>query len=264
MMKRILAGIGVSFIALTGGSGCNNLFTDMSNKTSDQAIMDNATNLINAQLYTDAIAELGLMSTAGQASAQGKILFATANAGAGGLNLINLSNTLSGSGNPSTLFLTLLKAFAGNNQNSFNYQIAAEGYIMSIAPAAANRTNDENLFMVFVELAKLGTLMAFTADPLGTGTVDATFTTSCSLTQAEADQVVTALAIIMDSMTALGTNALSSSLPSNFTTCSGPLGLLCGLTTVASVAAVPDAEQIGKTLVGESALGIGLKVQPGI
>jgi len=261
MKKNILAslfkGLGVFYIAVSGGGGCN-VFTDMSNKTSDQAIIDDANNLIDHSLFNDAILKLKTLSPAGQTLRNVQDLYASAYAGRGRLDLLNLSLTLSGSGNPPTIFLTLLKAFKGSSVLNYNDQISAEGYMLGISNTASGRTADENMFMIFVELAKLGTLFAFTADPLGIGSVDASFTTSCALSQAQADQVATAISNILDSMTTLGTNALSNSLPAGFASCAGALSLLCGMNTVAQVS--NSAEQLAKTLVGENVQHIGLEI----
>src|SRR5947209_7787708 len=128
MTKKASFALILLAIALSNVGGCN-LFSEVSDKTSDNAVIDDVNNLIDRGLWNDAVLKWYTLSSAGQNRRDAKLVLATAYAGRGGLDLINLvvalnNNASSGS---QTLFQFLVTAFKGSKINSFWDELRAEG-----------------------------------------------------------------------------------------------------------------------------------------
>jgi hypothetical protein len=243
--------LGITYLALTGGGGCN-ILTSVSNQTSDEALINNAENEMNQYQWTAAITTLQSLTPTSLASRPVQNLLASAYAGRGGLDVLSLAQKLQNMGSTS-LFTFLMQSFTGSTMANFNDEVTAEGIMQGISVTSVGRTVDENVFMTFLELAKLGTLTAATADTDNDGIVDATFD-SCTLA-ADGPQFVTGLANFLDSLGGAGLTVGGSSITTIQTDCA-MLGTACSDYTVASVSA-GDVTLI-LTLVGETNLGVGL------
>jgi hypothetical protein len=244
-------------VAMANVGGCN-LYTEMSRKDSDEAIVIEVKKLIDASLWTDAIAKWNTLSTAGQAVRANKVLLASAYAGAGGLNMLRLAQSLQSGMGTSTLFQFLLSLFKGNSYLNYTRQVAAQDIMLGISATASGRTGDENTFLLFVELAKLGTLFAALADSTQTGTVDATWD-NCAMSAGDGAQIITGLGNIFDILTAIGTSLVGANLAALQAACVPIEVLVPGACTTTDATTVSASMiQIGQTLAGESNLGIGL------
>ena len=262
MGKRCLIYIVVLLAALANGGGCN-VFNDMSNKKSDDAIIDDINNLIDGGFWNDAVLKLSLISAAGLQRRDVKILEASAYAGRGGLDTINLITALNNnsSGGAKTLFQMLASTFKGATTSSFNDEVRAQNFIFSISNIATNRTVDENIFMVFIEFAKLGTLLAAVADTNGDGIIDPLFDNSnlAMLTNAQAAEVVVGISVILTSLNAAGSTIGSQSLGGATAACTAISAVDPTFCSTVDPSAVTGIQlQFARTLVGENAAGIGL------
>lgn len=247
--------LGVAYIALTGGGGCN-MFTDFTSSNTDQAIIDNAINEIDQQQWTAAINILQTLSPGALASRSVQDLLASAYAGRGGLNLLNLSQVLqNASGIP--FFVVLMKAFPGATNANIADEVTAEGIMQGISLQAANLTADENVFMVFMEMAKLGDILSARADINADGVVDAAFDGCLNTSAADVNQVASAIGNIIASIQASGLSVGSSMINTLATACAS-LGGACAITQAASVVLGSPQQILTQTLIGESLLGIGL------
>src|ERR1700683_4908466 len=88
-LRKIGFFLGIAYIALTGGGGCN-VFSNFPSTNTDQSIIDTATNEIDQSQWTAAIATLQTLSPGTLASESVQVLLATAYAGRGGLNFLAL------------------------------------------------------------------------------------------------------------------------------------------------------------------------------
>ncbi len=247
--------LGVFYLALTGGGGCN-LFTDFPSTNTDQAIIDTATNEIDQSQWTAAIATLQTLSPATLATESVQLLLATAYAGRGGLNLLSLSNTIQNTaGLP--FFVVLMKAFPGATNANIADEISAEGIMQGINLNAANRTNDENVFMVFMEMAKLGDILSARADTLNDGVVDPTFDACVDTSIADVNQVAASIGNIIASVQASGLT-VGAGLIGTLTAKCAQLGGACAILQASQVLLDSAQQILTQTLIGETALGIGL------
>ncbi|MBK9294609.1 MAG: hypothetical protein IPM57_09210 [Oligoflexia bacterium] len=254
MKRHIVFLFLVICIGLTNGGGCN-MFGDLSNKNSDEAIIEDVKKFIDRQMWTDAINKWQLLSPGGQALRANKVILASAYAGWGGLNTVTLFTSLGNMGS-STLFAFLMDAFKGKTTADFDKQVIAEGIMQTISVDAADRTADENIFLLFIEFAKIGTLLAGTGDLDGDGAVDATYENCTDLTATQGAHIATGIGNIIDILTVTGTSLAGSTLSDIQTNFCTPFPAVCAMKQVSDVDAA--GIQVGKTLAGESNLGIGL------
>jgi hypothetical protein len=248
--------LGVTYLALTGGGGCN-VFTDFPSTNTDQAIIDTATNEIDQSQWTEAIATLQTVSPATLATPAVQVLLATAYAGRGGLNLLNLSQSLQNAGAGVPFFVVLMQAFPGATNANIADEETAEGIMQGISLVAANRTIDQNVFMVFLEMAKLGDILSARADTLNDGVVDPTFDGCLDTTAADVNQVASALGNIIASVQASGLT-VGSSLINTLTADCASFGGACAILQASAVVLGSPQQIFTQTLIGETALGIGL------
>ena len=248
--------LGVVYLAFTGGGGCN-AFTDFPSTNTDQAIIDTATNEIDQSQWTAAIATLQTVSPGALASPTVQVLLATAYAGRGGLNLLSLSNTLQNVPAGTSLFLLLMKAFPGATNANIADEETAEGIMQGISLNAANRTNDQNVFMVFLEMAKLGDILSARADTLNDGVVDPTFDGCLNTSAADVNQVASALGNIIASVQSSGLTVGASLINTLAADCAS-FGGACAILQASSVVLDSPQQIFTQTLIGETALGIGL------
>lgn len=137
---------------LLGNSECN-AFSGTADKTGDAAQLYAARQQIDQGQYAAALTTIGQMTAAGQSSHDGVVLAASAHAGLCGLNLVtfgyDVSQGLSGGKTLFPVFLTEMKAATGYTDCT-----AAETLMLSVP--AAQMTNDDYIFLAFVEFAKIG------------------------------------------------------------------------------------------------------------
>lgn len=252
MKRSFLVGISLIFVALANIGGCN-AFNDLYDKNTDEAIAVDVAKLIDAHLWNDAVLKWQTLTTAAQARRSNQVLLATALAGRGGLDLLSLMTTISGGG-AGSFFTLLLTTFKGSTLTNYADQVAAANILLGISSTASGRTTDENVFLLFVEFAKLGTLMAATGDLDGDGNVDLTYD-NCALSSSQGDEVITAIGNISDILTVVGTSMTGNALTALTNACAS-LGGACAVTQTSGV--TPLMNQAGRTIVGESNLGVGL------
>ncbi len=248
-------------------SSCN-FFTEISNRDTDEAILFHVQSLINEGKYADAIARWGMLTAKRQTERAPKLLLASAYAARGGLDVILLSQSLSGT-STKTVFKLLLSAFKGKTAAHYTDMQQAQTILLGISPAASGRTTDENIFMLFIQLAKLGTLFSKLVDADKDGNVDATFTTCAvaDIPNSDANEVVAAIGNIMDTIAVTGSVISSTSLTNISTACTtldSVAGIsFCSVTDPNSSSITALVRQVARTLIAESALMIGLELNPG-
>jgi hypothetical protein len=257
MAKNIFLMTLILLAALVSGGGCN-IFGDMADKTSDDAIIAEINNLIDAGLWNDAILKWNLLSSSAQAKRENKLLRASAYAGRGGLDILRIISNINTGG--ANFFTILMKAFRTSQDRHISDEITAESIIVSISPSSSLRTIDENVFLLFVEFAKIGTTLAFYADADADQVVDASFD-NCTATynSLHLKHLLSGIANIIDIIATIGTSLGGTPLKNLNSACSS-LGVpgICAKTDASTV--TPAEELVVKTLIGESHLAVGLGV----
>lgn len=232
MKRYILYGV----VALCTLPSCSvNILEEFADKTTNEALLFDAKQLINGRDYTAALAKFTSMTADFLAQREVKIVQASAYGGLCGINFISVVDAIDNIGSD-RVFPWLMKTFRSGDATKQTNCIAAENLIKSISTLGASRTPDENLFMVFVALAKIGVILSRYGDS-GTpnGVVDAGFD-PCDVTdlpQAAAQEIATGFNIALDAFENIGSSTVGSdalddvvsvcaSLPPAVTLCSDP------------------------------------------
>lgn len=181
-----------------------NLFEEFGDKTSDEAKHYNAKRLIDGGEYSNAILEFEGMSAAYLAKREVAVDYASAHAGLCGLDFLNLVTSLEGL-DSSRLFLIMMQGFTGATSTQVDSCIAAQNIIEGISATASLRDLNENLFMAFVQFAKMGSIFAVTADADSNDLVDGGFDAcnSASITETQVREVGSSIVHIIASLSAI-------------------------------------------------------------
>jgi len=194
-MKRNLFRILQLLIITSGVLSCTgaNLYKDMaSNKESDAALFEDAQKLIDSGDYTGAINKILATTTTFQAETRVKESLAGAYAARCGMEFLPFVQNLTG-GSSSGLFSLAMNGFVGVDTANYADCQTAETIIEGIG-AIGVRTQSQNLFLMILELAKMGNRIRAVADiapsATGDGTVDATYNCRTSVPIAEVQEIM--------------------------------------------------------------------------
>lgn len=158
--------------------GCSNVLAPFADTTTDPAIYYQAQMAINARDYSTAITLMQKLSAGYFSRREVQDTYASAYAGLCNLDLLQVANNLSGaSGN---LFVVLMQGFEKGTAPIITDCQQAETIIRTIGDSPTQRTNDENVFLVFVEFATIGNIMSYVADTNNDGVPDPAFA-QCNL-----------------------------------------------------------------------------------
>ncbi len=157
---------------ILGASGCPNLFTSLANTTSDDALLEQAQIYANAKQWTSAIKTVQLMTATGLAATETKVFLASLYAGRCGLDVVLMSNSLTSNlGSGKALWPTLKIAMSGATASSVTDCETAESTILG-SLTFADLSADDNVFLAFLEFAKMGAILAADGvDPTNGGTI---------------------------------------------------------------------------------------------
>jgi len=208
-MKRNLFKLLQILIITAGVLSCTgaNLYKDLaSNKESDEALFEDAQKLIDDGNYTAAIAKLQATTTAFQAESRVKESLAGAYAARCGMEFLPFVQNLTG-GTSDGLFKLAMNGFVGVDTANYADCQAAETLIEGIGGIDA-RTQSQNLFLLILELAKMGNRIRAVADTdpsaTGDGTVDGTYSCKASVPIADVQEIMASLYKFIAQFTKVG------------------------------------------------------------
>lgn len=240
-------------------TGCPNVFKEMSPKDSDKALYYQAKMYIDSRDYTSAITTLNLLSNTYLARREVQGTLAGAYAGRCGLEMLTMINNMN-NGTGGRLFQILFNAMARSTASKIADCVSAENVLKALGDQN-NRTAEENLWMTFISLAKIGAVLNFDGDTNVDGTLDAAFD-QCSnvyLSQAHANEIVTALSQFILSLTAAGSTIAGSQLTALNTICTSlnaGAPNICATTSTSNVTAAMRTAIRG--VIGENqSVGLG-------
>lgn len=222
--KIIQDAIGLSFI-LGFLTACSvNILQEFSIVESDDVLFFDAQKLVTDGQYAAALTKFSSMSSDYQALRTVRVWRASAYLGLctskDFLDFLSSIPTITGS----NLFFGMMVAFQGGNATKQTNCQSAETELRSISSSAAARTADENLLMVFLGFAKIGTILSRYADASpADGVVDAGFLAcaSGSIPDSGVTQVGTAINLILDSLTNIGSSTVASGALTGVSTACG-------------------------------------------
>ena len=253
------------FIAALQFSCSQNIFSELASKNSDEALLVDARTAVNKQDYQSAIDIITTrMSTFGQAQPETKEVLASGYAGRCGLNFINFVTALSAatSGSAFTLVSTPFVAMAVDPVSCYTSITVLE----SIG-ATESRTSSQNAFASVVGMSLMGSAVRLYTDDMpvnGDGVQDAN-NISCTLTDAQVDNIVLGFGFMSKNFSYLSTSQLGSTsqstLDSIITTCTSVAGSSCTITDPSLV--TPQIRDTIKDLMNTVEYGIGTFVTGG-
>jgi hypothetical protein len=168
------------------GSGCQNALSEFANRESDPALIFEAEKRMNGREWAKALELLDKVSTSGRTRKYLQTK-AAAHAGLCGLELVSLVQDIgNGVGGPAVVPM-MLSIYKGNGSVQLQACKDAEAQIIAISAGVAGRTVDENIMMLLIGMAKIGTIMSAddNIDANDDGTKDATLSSCASLTDSD-------------------------------------------------------------------------------
>jgi hypothetical protein len=245
-------------------ASCSNLFKLAANKETDKALLYEAKKLIDEQKYTNAITYLNQLSPTFAADNKVRITFASAYAGACGMEFITFFGNIKGgiSGAFYKLFMNLFT----NRTSDSSYCILAEKKIKEIGANATARDTvtgekEANFFMAILAMAKAGSILRNKADLDNDGIKDASFDVctndaTTGFTSAEVDELVTGFGLFIENVPYLLGAGSTASLTGNLTAVC-PTCLITDITTITDATELQTVRSVYRDLLNSSAAGIG-------
>lgn len=233
---------GILFILLAPFLGCSgNLLSEMAKKETDTAVLFEVNHYLNSRQYTEAIAQFEKLSAESQSQRENQFLLASAYAGRCGLDFLDLAKGLKDlSGGE--LFKMIMNLYPTANAQHLQDCQSAEDKIRALG-TTAQRTDDENLFLLFVELSKMGTLLNMSYDSNHDGAPDAASLCSKSIfSDAQAAEFGASLGIIVEIINQSSLSVLGSTASQLTSACAdSPADLICGKTSASQFSASESA-----------------------
>jgi hypothetical protein len=266
----------MSFLSLIFLVSCSNVFSDLSERTTNKAKLFQAKLLLDRSDWDGAIAAIESLSTSYQIRRDVRALLASAYAGRCGIDMLTLIDGIS-NGSAPRLLMQLVETMADATLTAVDDCILAETTLDSIG-TAAERTVDENLLMTFVQFGKIGAILNVKADVDDNNQFDVTGDAAFDACdpadmpendtptdKASLDQLVASIAILVTSLQASGSEIAGDSLDDLLLACDGASGTfnICTATDSASVTADQRTTMTGIIREAESVgLGINTTVGP--
>lgn len=213
---------------LCGASGCPNMYAELADTGTDEALLFQAKQLLNGGSYSEAIDLIESMTAEGQGARETKIVLASAYAGRCGLDLLDLAGDVAdGTDGGFKLFQILLSSFAGANATNVADCKTAESVLLSISDDPSARSDDENVISAFVAFSKIGAIFAASgADEDDDGTVDGAggfdscTNTAAHILDSDVQEIGSGLTIAMSSLAAADSDIADEATTSFDAVCS--------------------------------------------
>ena len=236
---------------IVGASGgCPNVYQSFAQTTTDPALLFQAQQLVNSGNYTGAITTIGTMTSAGQATHDATVLLSTAYVGRCGLDMLSLATAIANMG-ATTLFNTLEASFSGATASTKSDCDKAD--VLMTGLPASELSPDDDVFLAFVELAKIGTTL------VTSGATTAAYTCA-TMANADVRQVGSGLTIAYNSLVASGTAVVGPIITSMRTLCTFIAGAPANdatFCTTTNPANFSGAEvDVIETLIGANEIGV--------
>lgn len=278
-MKLIL----FTFMILLLTTSCaKNAFTEFSSISSDDALYEDAKKALNSADYSTAITKILSTSATFQASSGVQTTLASAYAGKCGLDLMAISSGITQTTSSSMfgLMMNLVKNTTVSPMDCTRAQ-----HIMQSFGNFSHRTSDQNLFLAFLGLVKVGSYLKAKADTNSDGLQDSvsiicnktTFTMMDSdangtvsgaeatasldaqgLVTKDMENIITGFGLVIENLTAISATIAGSSISTSITAINDScttLGTSCSITDETLV--TPTTAAAFRILINHATLGIG-------
>lgn len=238
----------------------NNLFSEFAAKNSDEALLFDAKVFINQQRYNEAIdVVLNKMSASGQQKVEAREVLASGYAGKCGLNFLDYTSRLA-SANSGSAFVLMSAPFVGITVSPADCLTSLQ--TLDLIGTKAQRTASQNAFAAVVGMVLLGSATRFYTDnnPVGGDGVQDVVGVSCTLTNAQIDNVILGYAYMALNFDALSSSQIgsssSSTISNSVTVCNSLAGSSCTNTDPALI--TTQMRDTMKDLMNTVDYGVGL------
>jgi hypothetical protein len=254
-----IAGI-ILFIFFSGCS--NNILSELADKDTDEALLFDARESVNAQDYDNAIAIITTqMSSGGSQKAEAREVLASAYAGKCGLNFIDFTDRLA-QATSGTMFELVSSPFIQVEVDPASCLQSLQ--TLDLIGTTATRTNRQNSFAAVVGMVLMGSATRLYTDdvtpPGGDGTQDVV-DISCGLSDAQIDNVILGYAYMAQNFSALSSSTIggssSTTIQDSIDTCNSIAGSACTNTDPAQITV--QMRDTMKDLMNTTEYGVGDK-----
>lgn len=199
-------------ISIGSTLGCSaNILEAFSDTQTDEALLFAAKKKINSGDYDTALTYFSSMTSSFRSRRDVIAVQASAYAGKGGLNFLDLVDGLTNMGT-NRLFVFLMQTFTSGTTTKRDSCITAEALMQTISSSYASRTSDENLFLSLINLAKMGVIFNRVADANADNSVDGGFSacSSASISDADVGEIGTAINLMRTSLSGVSGTTFGS------------------------------------------------------
>lgn len=265
-MRRI-SRVLICVVLLFSNLSCSvNILKNFADTNTNEALYEDALAYVNIGEYDSALAKIALMTGTYPTDAKVLELKASAYGGKCGLDFLDFAQALQNIGS-TKLFEFLVSQFTGRTITHINNCILAQDTMLSIG-TIANRTVDQNFFLILISFAKIGNILSYYSDSApANGVPDPTYD-ACAvggapavggpITDAHAREIALGFTLAYQNLDAVaGSVSLGGT---EFTTidslCTTIGGTTCSKTTTASFTAL-EVKAI-RSLVVSTDIGLSL------
>jgi hypothetical protein len=200
--------------ALVFNLNCSvNILENFADKNTNGAYLVDAKKLLSERDYDGALAKLALITGDMAGNRSVIMLKASAHAGKCGLEFLPFVEALQSMGS-TNLFQVFLSHFVAGTATQMDSCLTAENLVESIG-SVSERTSDENMLLVLISFAKIGTTLAYYADSDDDGAIDGGYNTCTvggsrsaggNITDADAREIGTAITLAIENISAVSTS----------------------------------------------------------
>jgi hypothetical protein len=194
-------------IVITNFACSKNIFDEIANKDSQEAIYFQAKSEINKRNYSDAIDLFARLDADYLDNHERKAVYASAYSGRCGLEFLTLLSNLQNSSG-STVIALLMGAFPNSTLLENAADCNQSQSILATIGDQTVRNGNENLLMAFTSFSEIGTTLSAIADLDADGVADATFD-QCDITdfpEQQVREIGSSIALALISLAAIGTS----------------------------------------------------------
>ena len=251
-------------------SSCSNIYEGAANKSTDQALYEDAVKAQNAADYDTAIAkilELQANYASYQTDATTIMLLASAYAGKCGFNFANYFTTITTTSAGTTPLLQWFMNQWTTATTSRTYCRLAENTVKLIKPTYVGRDANQSFFMVLLGMAKMGIYLRELVDTNRDGTADSpafdipgtgAFCTAANISDANIADIGTGLSLVVANLTNIGTALSGANIGGLSTACSAFTPNPCLIEDETTFAATAANLSAIRTLLNINTAGVGI------
>lgn len=217
-MLQSFNSITLLFLSLTSISGCRNLYSDFSHKTSTDYLLYEAKKDINNLRFNRAIRNLNEVLSRSPLSKSGNYLYSLAHAGRADLRVANIfQSMLDGAG---SLFVISSESFNVSTDDDLLDFATAVSALETIAPTPQDRDQEENFYALFLYFGRIGAVLnryaysdtntLLTANFSGCHKVSNKAAVKTGIPDDQVDVIMTMLPRVMDTVDRLAEQGVSS------------------------------------------------------